>query len=250
MKISIITAVLNNKDYIEGCIQSIQAQTYKNIEHIVIDGGSYDGTKEVLSNYSNVIDKIIIHEEKGLYNALNKGINEATGDIIGILHADDLYANNYVIEKVADVFKRGYIDGVYGDLLYVDKSNPEEIIRYWHAGDFKISKLKFGWIPPHPTLFLKKELYQMLGLYNPVFTIASDYDLMLRLFLNKEINISYLDEILVKMRLGGVSNRNLSCLFLKSCEDYKILRKHSIPFPLLALVMKNCSKFAQFIRKI
>lgn len=247
-KVSIITAVLNNKEYIEGCIKSVSAQTYKDIEHIIIDGGSCDGTKEILNSYSNDIAKIIFDNKKGIYNALNKGIDEATGDIIGILHADDLYVDNCVIEKVVGVFNNENADGVYGDLLYVNKNYPDKIIRYWQAGDFKASKLKSGWIPPHPALFLRKELYQRFGSYDPLFTIASDYDFMLRLFLKKEIKISYLREILVKMRLGGVSNRDLGCLFKKSSQDYKILKKNSIPFPLLTLAIKNFSKIPQFIK--
>ena len=247
-KISIITAVFNNKDHIAGCINSVKDQTYKDIEHIVVDSGSTDGTTEVLDSYSNDPIKIIHDEKKGLFYSLNNGIGEASGGIIGILHSDDLYADEYTVKKIADAFNDPKVDGVYGDLVYVQRNHPDKVIRSWRSGEFKPSKLKFGWTPPHPTLFLRKEVYQNIGLFDTSFTIASDYDFMLRLLLSGKFSISYIKDVLIKMRTGGLSNRSLACLLRKSHEDFLILKKHGMRLPILTLLSKNFSKLPQFIK--
>jgi len=247
-KISIITAVFNNKDHIAGCINSVKDQTYKDIEHIVVDSGSTDGTTEILDSYSNGPTKVIHDEKKGLFYSLNNGISGASGGIIGILHSDDLYADKYTVEKVADLFNDTKVDGVYGDLVYVKRDRPDKVMRYWHSGEFKPSKLKFGWTPPHPALFLRKEVYRNIGLFDTAFTIASDYDFMLRLLLSEKFNISYISDVLVRMRMGGLSNRSLACLLRKSYEDFLILKRHRMRLPVFTLLAKNFSKLPQFIK--
>ena len=248
MKVSIITAVLNNQEHIAGCINSVKSQTYKDIEHIIVDSGSVDATREILKSYANNSIKVIYEEKQGVYCSLNKGISEASGNIIGILHSDDLYADEYAVERVVNILKNSEVDGAYGDLLYVRRDQPDKVIRYWRSGEFKLSKLKFGWLPPHPTLFLKKAVYQSIGLFDTSFSIASDYDFMLRLLLSKRFNICYIKEVLIKMRMGGLSNKSLGCILKKSHEDFLILRRHRMSFAVFTLLAKNFSKLPQFIK--
>lgn len=248
LKVSIITVVLNNKNYIESCVKSVQSQSHDNIEHIIVDGGSTDGTLEILNHYSGKISKLISEKDNGIYYALNKGISLATGEIIGILHADDVYNNDSVIEKVVNVFNKENVDSIYGDLVYVERNRLDRVLRYWKAGDFSISKLKNGWFPPHPTIFLKKSIYLRYGFYDVSLKIASDYDLILRLFLRKMISVYYLPEVFIKMRNGGLSNRNVICLIRKSIEDFSVLRKNVIRFPFFVLLMKNLLKVPQFFK--
>ena len=244
MKVSIITSVFNNKNTVSEAIESVLNQTYKDIEYIVIDGGSTDGTIDIINSYKGKITKFISEPDNGIYDGLNKGILKATGDIIGFLHSDDVYMDNTVIEKVVNKFYGGY-DGVYGDLIYVSK-NDGKIIRYWKSGDFNINKLKKGWMPPHPTLFLKREIYNKYGLFDTSFKIAADYDFMLRI-LKHNIKIAYIPEVLYKMRVGGESNKSIKNILLKSKEDYRALKKNEIG-GINTLIYKNISKLPQFFK--
>jgi len=246
MKIAIITVVYNNEKMIEKCIKSVLNQTYPNIEYIVIDGGSIDGTIDIVKNYKNRIARIVSEPDNGIYDAMNKGINLAKGDIIGILNSDDFYFDDYVIEKVVDNFNKYDTAAVYGDLIYVDTVDTDKVIRHWKSGNFKYSKLKFGWMPPHPTFFVRREIYQTLGTYNLEYRISADYDLMLRFLGKFKISVSYLPEILVKMRVGGKSNKTISNIIRKSLEDYRIIKNYRIG-GLYTLIAKNLSKIPQFL---
>ena len=246
MRITIITATFNCENTIAYALDSVKNQTYKDIEHIIIDGKSTDNTLNIVKSYSH-ISKVISETDKGIYYALNKGIANANGDIIGFLHADDFFSNNSIIEKIADAFINKNIDVLYGDLQYVASDDTSKIIRNWRSSDFKISLLKKGWMPPHPTLFASKKLYENFGNFNTNYTISADYDLMLR-FLTKDINTLYLAEIITKMRLGGISNRNINTIIRKSTEDYKIIKKNKIG-SFFTLLNKNTSKLSQFIKK-
>jgi len=243
MKVSIITVVYNNKKTIKNAIESVLSQTYKNIEYIIIDGASIDGTVEIIKSYGNKIDKFISEPDKGIYDGLNKGINLASGDIIGFLHSDDVYTNDEVVKKVVEVFEKYNCDGVYGDLVYVSKRS-DKVIRYWKSGEFSIYKLKKGWMPPHPTLFLKREIYEKYGLFDLSFKIAADYDFMLRV-LKDNLKLSYIPEVLYKMRIGGESNKSLKNIILKSKEDYKALKKNRLG-GISTLIYKNFIKIPQF----
>ena len=242
MKISIITTVYNNKQHIEKAILSVLSQTYHDIEYIVIDGGSSDGTVDVIKKYSNKIDKFISEPDKGIYDGLNKGINLASGDVIGFLHSDDEYYDSKVIEKIVAKFNDDSIDGVYGDLIYVNQK--EEIVRYWKSGEFTPGKLKKGWMPPHPTLFLRKEIYDKYGLFRLDYKIAADYDFMLRV-LKHDPKLVYIPEILYKMRLGGASNKSIKNILQKTKEDYKAITENKIG-GVFTLINKNFSKLKQF----
>lgn len=250
MKVSVITGTLNRANTIEGCISSVLGQSYKDIEHIIIDGDSRDGTLDVIHSYKDKIAKVVSEPDNGIYVALNKGIKLASGDIIGILHSDDFYAYDAVIERVVDVFEQEKVDSCYGDLQYVSKENPNKIIRYWRTASYLNGKFKYGWMPPHPTFFVKKHIYEECGYFNTDFKISADYELMLRFLLKHRISSYYIPEVLIKMRIGGVSNKNLKNLLLKSYEDYKAWKMNNFKGGLSAVLLKNLVKIPQFIKRI
>jgi glycosyltransferase len=248
MKISVITAVYNAKDTISDAIESVLSQSHSDVELIVIDGGSTDGTIELLNDYKEGLSVFISEPDDGIYDALNKGIKHATGDVVGFLHADDLFADNAVLAKVAEAFAEPSTDAVYGDLVYVSKSEPDRVIRYWKAGEFYPEKLKAGWMPPHPTLYVRRSVYERLGAFDTSFHIAADYDCMLRFLGVGKINCHYIPEVLVRMRLGGKSNQSLKNIIRKSAEDYKALKRNKIGGA-GALLWKNLSKLPQFFQR-
>ena len=248
MKISIITSVYNNQETIAEAIVSVLSQTYPNIEYIIVDGGSSDNTVDIIKSYQDRLSTFISEPDKGIYDGLNKGINLATGDVIGFLHSDDLYENNTVIEKVAQAFIKNNIDSVYGDLTYVNKSDPSKIIRFWRSGDFTHKKLGYGWMPPHPTFFVRRFIYQNYGLFDTNFKIAADYDLMLRFLGKNKISTYYLPSVLIKMRVGGASNKSLKNVLRKSSEDLQAMKNNNIG-GIVSLAIKNLSKIKQFVLK-
>jgi glycosyltransferase len=258
MTISIITAVFNASKTIEACIQSISSQTYPDLEHIIVDGGSTDRTLEIIekvmnhespvTNHQTRVPRVISEPDNGIYDALNKGIRMAAGDLVGFLHADDIYASDSVIEKVAEVMKQNNSDSCYGDLLYVDKNDTNRTIRYWKSSPFASTLLKKGWMPPHPTFFVRRKAYEKYGLFDTSFKIAADYELMLRFLAHHKISTCYIPEVLVKMRMGGASNRSLQNLFRKSSEDYRAMKMHQVG-GLASLLRKNLSKVPQFFRR-
>jgi glycosyltransferase len=243
-KFSIITVVFNNKDNIEDAILSVLGQDYENIEYIVVDGASSDGTLRIIEKYKDRIDKFISESDKGIYDALNKGIDIATGDIIGFLHSDDVYNDSDVFSQVELNFSDG-VDLVYGDLEYVSKSNLNRVIRFWHAKKFSLSGLKNGWMPPHTTVFSKRNVYSNYGVFDCNYLISADYDWLVRVLISTDIKLSYVPEILVKMRIGGESNQNLKKIFFKMKEDYLIIKKYKIG-GLKTLMLKNFRKVDQF----
>lgn len=248
MKVSIITSVYNCKDTIRDAIDSVLSQTYKDIEYIIIDGASSDGTIEIIKEYKDKIDIFSSKPDNGIYDGLNRGISLASGDIIGFLHADDMYDNNDVIKEIVTVFKNNQADAVYGDLVYVYKENINKIIRHWVSGKFSLSKLKNGWMPPHPTFYTKRELYEKFGGFDQSFKIAADYDFMLKVLTSQEYKIMYIPKVLYRMRVGGMSNRSLKNIVKKSKEDLKVIKKHNIG-GLNTLLLKNFSKIPQFLLK-
>ncbi len=241
--------MLNGKNSIEDCIKSVRSQPYNNIEHIIIDGGSMDGTLDVIAKYRDKIAHVVSEPDNGIYDALNKGIGMATGNIVGMLHADDLYANSNVINTVVQSFNNNNVDCCYGDLLYVKRNNVNTTIRYWKSSNYSFGKFKYGWMPPHPTFFVKRVIYDRYGCFNTDFRIAADYELLLRFFVKHRITSHYIPDVLTKMRLGGVSNRNLKNLIIKSVEDYKSWKINKLNGGLFALLLKNISKLPQFLRR-
>jgi glycosyltransferase len=248
MKVSIITVVYNNKDTIKDAIESVLNQTYKNIEYIIIDGGSIDGTVEIIKSYGNKIDKFISEKDNGIYDAMNKGIKLATGDIVGILNSDDFYASNDIIEKVVNEFKEKKVDSVYGDLVYVNAKNTDKIVRYWKSKPFKEGLFKKGWHPAHPTFFVKKEIYDKYGIFNLDFKIAADYELMLRFLEKYKISSSYISEIFVKMRVGGESNQSIKNIIKANIESYKAWKVNDLKISSIRMFAKPLSKVFQYFK--
>lgn len=247
MKISIITATYNSYPAIIDCINSIDNQTIKP-EHLIIDGGSKDLTLGTIKSSKSVF-KWISEPDKGIYDALNKGIRLSSGEIIGILHSDDLLASNHILEKITQVFEETGADVLFGDLVYVDKEDTSKVIRYWKSQAFKPSLLKRGWMPAHPTVFAKREVYKKHGLFDLSFQIAADYDMMLRIFKDDDLNKVYLPEVITRMRVGGASNKSLKNIIRKSKEDYRAMKKNRLSFPIWSLACKNLSKLPQFFQR-
>ena len=253
MKISIITATRQDVDTLPDCLASVAGQSYPDREHIVIVGTSTDGTLAVLEAHRPQLAALVSEPDQGLYEALNKGLALATGDVVGFLHADDLFADANVLARIAAAFAtptdQGTVEAVYGDLVYVAKENTGRVIRYWRSGEFQPARLRWGWMPPHPTLYLRRSVLQRLGGFDPCYRIAADYDLILRMLGGgggRPVGqVVYLHRVLVRMRVGGTSNRSLSKILLKSREDYRALRANGIG-GFGALAWKNLSKLPQF----
>lgn len=247
LKVSIITACLNNVDTLESALQSVIEQDYKNIEYIVIDGASTDGTRELLDKYKDKISLIISEKDKGIYEALNKGLAKATGDIVGFLHADDFYSFPSTISKIATVFEKQDTDCVYGDLQYVDRENSIRIVRNWKSEPYYENIFLKGWMPPHPTFFLKKKWYEQYGNYNATLSISADYELMLRMLHKHKLKATYIPGVLVKMRTGGTSNRSLARRIKANMEDRKAWKLNNLKPDLLTLIKKPLGKIGQYL---
>lgn len=245
MKISVVTAVFNRVATIGEAMESVQAQSHTDLEHIVQDGGSIDGTLSEIERRADHSTHLISEADGGIYDAINRGIRRATGDVIGLMHSDDTFAHDAVLAKVAMCFNDPAIDGIYGDLQYVSATSPMRVIRHWRSGPYNPSRLLRGWMPPHPTMYLRREVYEQWGLYDTNLRIAADYEAMLRYLVKGHIRLRYIPEVMVKMRVGGESNRSLSRIFLKSREDYTAIRRHGIG-GLGTLAAKNFSKIGQF----
>ena len=248
MKISIITVVWNNAKTIKDAINSVLNQSYKDIEYIVIDGSSTDGTIEIVQSYGDKI-KFISEKDNGLYDAMNKGIRMATGDVVGILNSDDFYASDKILQIVADEFLKGNIDSVYANLEYIDANDPKRVIRYWRSKKYQEGLFRSGWHPAHPTFFVKKEIYEKYGVFDLSFKIAADYELMLRFFEKCKITSSYVDEVFVKMRIGGESNRSIKNIIKANMESYKAWKANGLYINPLRFLLKPFSKIIQFIKK-
>lgn len=246
MKISVITVCYNSVSTIEATILSVLQQSYATIEYIVVDGDSNDGTKSVLEKYRDKITKIVSEKDKGLYDALNKGIKLATGDVIAFLHADDFYTDPTVIEKYVKVFEGGNYDAVYANLFYVDADDTTKVKRKWNSGEYNHGAFLNGWMPPHPTLFVRKEIYEKYGSFNTDFKTSADYELMLRLIHKHKIKLGYLKEFTVKMRVGGQSNSSLNNRIKANLEDRRAWEVNQLKPRFYTLLLKPFRKITQF----
>ena len=248
MKISIITVVYNNCETIQNAIESVIDQSYQNIEYIIIDGGSNDGTLDIIYKYQDKITHLISEADNGIYDAMNKGINLATGDLIGILNSDDLYYNCHVIEDITNEFINDkYLDIIYGDLVYVNKYNTSKTIRKWYSCQYYNNYFEDGNVPPHPTLFIKRKIYSEAGIFNLNFHLAADYEFMLRIFKKYTYNSKYLNKTLVKMRLGGATNKNFKNIYLGNIEILKSWVSNDLKIPWLMIPKKLFKRLAQFL---
>ena len=247
-KISIITVCFNSSKTILETIQSVNLQSYPNIEHVFIDGVSVDNTLDIIKLYSKRNPKILSENDNGLYDAINKGILHASADIIALLHSDDIFFSSDIISDLMNKIQSENYDGVYGDLQYVDKGNTDKIIRLWKSCKFSPYLLRKGWMPPHPTLILKKEVYLKHGVFDDSYRISADYDFMLRIFKDSSLRFGYLPKVVNKMRVGGESNRSLKNIIRKTREDYRAIRSNKIG-SIMTLLLKNTSKIKQFLIK-
>ncbi len=245
-KITIITAVFNRATTIQTSIESVLNQRAANIELIVIDGNSTDGTQEVVRRYEANLAKFISESDTGIYNALNKGIRAATGEVVGFLHADDMLANPNVVRSISDAFQDPTIDAAYGDLVYVDALRPEHIVRYWKSGQATKSRFRRGWMPPHPTFYLRREHYVTLGGYREDFQISADYELLLRMLFKHRLRPAYIEDVLVKMRLGGKSNISMANRLLANREDRHAWEVNDLRPPFGLQLFKPLRKLYQY----
>ncbi|MDD3854341.1 MAG: glycosyltransferase family 2 protein [Sulfurimonas sp.] len=248
MKISIITVVWNNEKTIKDAIESVLGQTYKDIEYIIIDGASSDGTVEVVKSYGNKISKFLSEPDNGLYDAMNKGIALATGDVVGILNSDDFYIDNGVIERVMKEFEKSQADSVFADLVYVKSDNLNKVVRYYDSSHFTPQRFAYGWMPAHPTFFVRRWVYEKYRLFRTDLKIAADFDILARFLYTHKISYSYMKEVLVKMRLGGVST-SLSSIWINNIEQLRICRQNSIDTNIFKIISKYPSKLVGFVRK-
>lgn len=245
LKISIITVVYNGEKHIAECINSVLSQSYQNLEYIIVDGGSVDSTISVINSFDLNRFKLIQGPDQGVYDAINKGIALATGDIIGLLHADDYFPDEHVLDEIVTGFLNKKVDIVYGDLEYIDAQN-KQVIRRWKSSPFHRRKLEFGWMPAHPTMYMRREVFLKEGLYSLEFGTAGDYEFILRI-MSKDIYCSiYLPKLFVKMRVGGMSNRSFASRWHAFVNDYKAAQLHGMKFPFITILMKKVGKIFQY----
>ena len=246
MKVSIITVTRNSEKYLSDCIESVRRQNFKNIEHIVIDGKSTDGTLDIICKNSQNISGWISETDRGMYDAINKGLKMATGDVVGILNSDDMFASADSVRSIVDCFETSDTDSVYGNLIYVDPVNTRKVVRYWKGISYKRSRFRYGWMPAHPTFYIRRELIERYGLYENHYYTAADYEFMARYLYVHKVSSQYLDAILVKMRTGGISNESLKCRLRANRRDYLAMRRNHIPFSFVVSVLKPLRKLHQF----
>tara|TARA_B100001057_G_C22627757_1_gene863159 strand:- start:4 stop:768 length:765 start_codon:yes stop_codon:yes gene_type:complete len=251
MKISIITVTYNSENFIENCVCSVLNQTYKNVEYIVIDGKSSDNTLNKLKKYSKNISKIVSEKDHGTYEAMNKGVKLAKGEIVGLLNSDDFYASNEVLSRVASIFKSNpSIDACYADLSYIDQIDTSRVIRYWKSSKFVLGSFSRGWCPPHPTFFVRRSVYEKFGKFNLNYSIASDVELMMRFLEVYKIKTYHVPELWVKMRVGGSSNKNFKSILSQNLDVLNALRDHNLPVNVLSFfIHKIFARGKQFFQK-
>lgn len=247
-KISIITATYNSAATVRDTLKSVASQSYPAVEHVIVDGLSKDNTLDIVKKYPHVA-QVISEKDKGIYDAMNKGIDLVTGDVVGILNSDDFYAHDDVLEDVMDLFRDPAVDCVYADLQYVDAVDTNKVVRTWISGKYKREKFLYGWMPPHPSFFVRKELYNELGKFNLSLRSAADYELMLRFLYKNHKKPAYLSDIIVKMRAGGMSNASLKHRLRANGEDREAWRLNGLKPYFFTTWLKPARKLAQYIIK-
>lgn len=246
MKISIVTPAFNSAKTIRHTIESVARQTYSNVEYIIVDGGSQDATAKIVAQYPGVVDLFISEPDHGVYDAMNKGIRAASGDIIAILNSDDFYIHSHVLAQIATTFQESGADSVYGDLQYVDQHNPHKVIRHWESGAFQRRSFLAGWMPPHPAFFVKRAIYQRHGLFNLSLKSSADYELMLRFLYKHRVSAAYVPDVLVRMRVGGLSNATWRSRLRANREDQAAWKINGIKPRFYTTILKPLRKLRQF----
>jgi len=248
MLVSIITATFNSASTIAETMRSVEEQDYPHIEHIIVDGHSQDETLEIVRLYPHTAT-LISEKDKGIYDAMNKGIRTAKGDIIGILNSDDMYTDAQVISHVVKAFEDSTVQACYADLQYVDENNTSLVRRTWKSGEYHERSFYWGWMPPHPTFFVRKSVYERVGLYNTQMHSASDYEMMLRIFIKEKMKVVYIPRFIVKMRTGGVSNMSVRNRVRGNREDREAWRMNGLKPYFFTLYLKPLRKITQFLKK-
>ncbi len=249
MKVSLITISFNSAATIEDTIRSVVAQDHPDIEYIIIDGASTDDTLAIIDRYQQHVDTLVSEKDQGIYDAMNKGVQRATGDVVGIINSDDVLAGPSVVSSVVRRFEGSGADAVYGDLVYVDRNDTNKVIRTWRAGEYEDGAFRRGWMPPHPTFYVKRSVYQELGGYDTRLSSAADYELMLRFIHKNRIRVAYLPELLVCMRMGGQSNVNLWNRWQANREDRLAWKLNGLKPGFWTMVRKPLSKLSQFFKR-
>ena len=247
INISIITVVRNNKNTIADCILSILSQSKVPFEYIIIDGNSTDGTLDEIKKYTYPGLKLVSEADKGIYDAMNKGLKIARGEVVGILNSDDLYDNPDVLENVGKVFEDTAIDACYSDLVYVRRDNTSQVVRYWKSQRYVEGLFRKGWVPPHPTFFVRRSVYEKYGLFDLSFNLAADFDLMLRFIAKNKIVVCYLPCITIRMRLGGATNKSIHNIIKQNLEIVRAFKINDLTISIFFPVYKLVEKLSQFI---
>lgn len=248
MRVSIITVVLNGAETIEQTIRSVLGQDYRDIEYIVIDGGSTDGTLEILARYQGEISKCVSEADTGIYQAMNKGIQFSSGDIIATLNSDDVYADGTVVGRMVELIQAGNLDAAYGDLIYMDRKDVRRVKRFWKPGEYRRRAFYYGWVLPHPTFFCRKEIFERFGHFNDKLKIAADFELMLRFIEKHRIKIGYLPKIIVRMRTTGKANV-LRGMIQGNWEIIKSFRLNGLRFSPWFFICKPITKISQLFAR-
>ena len=250
MLISVITASYNSEKTIADTIDSLQMQSYDSFESIFIDGKSSDGTLDIINQCELKLKQVYSEPDDGIYQAMNKGIAYAKGDVIGFLNSDDFYADKNVLKDVEFLFKDPEVDACYGDLCYVGKQNKNKIVRHWKSEPFKPGMFQKGWVPPHPTFFARREVYEKHGGFDTSFKIAADYELLLRMVEVNRINTIYIPKVMVHMRLGGETNKSVHNIIAQNQEIWKALKMHNLNPSLWSyFTSKTRNRLSQYVYK-
>ncbi len=246
MKVSIITVCFNSADTIEQTIRSVLCQTYSKIEYVIVDGDSTDGTLQIINKYRDSISQLISEKDSGIYDAMNKGIKLATGNIIAILNSDDVYVDSTVVGQMVNFMETTLADAAYSNLVYVDRDDTGRIKRFWSPGEYKEGAFLKGWTIPHPTFFCRRDIFEKFGLYNNTFRIAADFELMMRFVEKHKIKVGYLPKVIVKMRTGGKANI-LNSIIRGNMEIFRALRINEFHLSPLFFISKPITKISQLI---
>ena len=247
MKVSIITTTFNSAATVASTLESVQTQTHAQIEHIVVDGASTDETLPIVRSFAHVA-KIVSEPDDGLYDAINKGIRISTGDVVGILNSDDFFPDNGVVQKIAAAFDDGKTDAVFGDIAFIKPGNLKKVVRLYSAKNFSPAKFAYGYMPPHPSFYARRELFEKYGLYKPDYKIAADYELLMRFLYRYKISYRYINRVLVYMRTGGISNKNVKSRYVLNKEIIRACRENGVRTNMAVLSVKYINKIFEYIK--
>lgn len=249
MKVSVITVCFNSGKTIAETIRSVAEQSWKEIEHIVVDGGSVDGTQSVVAATPGRVARFVSEPDRGIYDAMNKGLLLATGDIVGFLNSDDVYASEDTVADIVKAFEATGAEACYGDIVFVSNQNTDAVVRYWRAGDYSPERLHSGWMPPHPTFYVRREVYAKHGGFNLDYRLQSDFDMAVRLLSGGHVRLHYIPRILVRMRMGGASNASIGNVLRGNLEAYRSAKQHGLPVGPFFPVRKILSRLPQFFSR-